>query len=129
MAYRVKKITDGDIEFLPDITETPIWRDFDEIDTPRSVRLVAALYRAVAERENYYQENTPTAFGDPEFKLAYGIAQGIEIAGEIEERARDGKLFFYKGKKLILVVDKPMRTKYYYEALADVRKTREAFGF
>lgn len=129
MAYRVHKRVDGEIEYLPDIVETPIWIDFDELDAPRSVRLVAALYRAVAERENYYQENTPTAFGDPEYKLAYGIAQGIKIAGEIEECARQGKLFFYKGKKLILVVDKPMRTKYYYEALADIRKTREALGF
>lgn len=129
MAYRVKKIVDCDIEFLPDLVETPIWGDFDEIDAPRSVRLVAALYRAVADRENYYQENTPTAFGDPDYKLAYGIAQGIMIAGEIEQRERNGKMFFYKGKRLILVVDKPIRTKYYYEALADIRKTREAFGF
>lgn len=129
MAYRVKKVADGDIEFLPDLVETPIWRDYDEIGAPRSVRLVAALYKSIAERENYYQENTPTAFGDPEYKLAFGIAQGIMIAGEIEERVRNGKMFFYKGKKLILVVDKPIRTKYYYEALADIKKTREMLGF
>lgn len=128
MAYKVRKIVDCDIEFLPDIVETSIWKDFDEIGAPRSVRLVAALYKAVADRENYYQENTPTAFGDPEYKLAFGIAQGIMIAGEIEERVRTGKMFFYKGKRLILVVEKPMRTKYYYEALSDIRKTREALG-
>lgn len=129
MAYIVNKFIDNNIEFLPDLIETPIWKDFDELDAPRSVRLIAALYRAVAARENYYQENTPTAFGDPEYKMAYGIAQGIMIAGEIEERARDEKLFFYKGKKLVLVVDKPKRTRYYYEALSDIAQTKRAFGF
>ena len=129
MKYEVHKYVDGEIEYLPDLLDTPIWDDYDDLDAPRSVRLVAALYRAVAERENYFQVNTPTAFGDPEYKLAFGIVNGIKIAAEIEEQERDGKLFFYKGKRLILVVDKPMRTVYYYEALADIRKTREALGF
>ena len=126
MRYEVHKCSDDEIEYLPDITETPIWRDYDVYNAPRSVRLVAALYKAVAERENYFQTNSPTAFGDPEYKMAYGIAHGIMIAAEIEECARDGKLFFYKGKKVILVVEKIKRRKSYYEEKREIQETLAA---
>lgn len=126
MKYEVHKRVIEGIEYLPDLTETPIWRDYDVYNPPRSVRLVAALYRAVAERENYYQTNSPTAFGDPEYKMAYGIAHGIMIAGEIEDVERDGKLFFYKGKKVILVVDKIKRRKGYYEEKREIQETLAA---
>lgn len=129
MAYIVHKIVDDGNEWLPDIVDTPIWDDFDEIGAPKSMRVVAALYRAVAERDNYYQENAPTAFGDPEYKLAYGIAHGIMLAEEIEEIEADGKRIFRKGKRIILVVDKLIRPKLYYEALRDNAETLRAFGF
>lgn len=126
MKYEVRKCVDGEIEYLPDLIETSIFRDFDVYKAPRSVRLVAALYKAVADRENYFQTNTPTAFGDPEYKLAYGIAHGIMVAAEIEEHQRDGKMFFYKGKRVILVVDKVQKPRHYYEARKDIAETLAA---
>ena len=129
MAYTVHKIVDDDNEWLPDIVDTPIWQDYDDFDATKSVRLVAALYRAVAERDNYYQENTPTAFGDPEYRYAYGVVHGIMLAEEIEETEYDGKLIFRKGKRTILVVDKLNRPRGFYEAKMDNAKTLLALGF
>ena len=127
MAYIVHKFVDGEVEYLPNVAETEFFSEV-EMESSRSLRLLCALYKAVEERENYYQVNTPTAFGDPEYKLAYGIAHGIMIGAEIEERERDGKLFYYKGKKLILVVEKPKLHRSHYEALAENAKLLEAIG-
>lgn len=127
MAYIVHKFVDGEIEYLPDVAETEFFSEA-ELYRSRSLRLLCALYKAVEERENYYQINTPTAFGDPEFKLAYGIAHGIKIGAEIEEQERDGKLFFYKGKKLILVVEKPKLHRSHYEALKENARLLQAIG-
>lgn len=128
MAYEIQKVIDGEIEYLPDIVETQIWPDFEYLDQTRKTRLIAALYRAVAERENYYQFNTPTAFGDPEYRHACGVVTGILQAAEIEEKEKNGKLVFMKGKKTILIVDKIKLHKSYYEAQRENREMLEAFG-
>ncbi len=127
MAYIVRKFVDGEVEYLPDVAETEFFCEA-EIERSRSLRLLCALYKAVEERENYYQVNTPTAFGDPEYKLAYGIAHGIMIGAEIEERERDGKLFYYKGKKLILVVEKPKLHISHFEAIEENKRLLQAIG-
>ena len=128
MAYIVHKIVYGETEFLPDIVDTPIWDDYDEIDAPKSVRIIAALYKAIADRENYYQENSPTAFGNPDYSRICGIVIGILQATEIEEQRKDDKLIFYKGKRKVLVVDKLKLPRHYYEARRDIAKTRRALG-
>lgn len=129
MKYYVQKFVDGEIELLPDITETTIFKDWDDVYAPKSVRIVAALYQAVEERENYYQLHTPTAFGNPDFSMIQGIVIGIKRAEEIEEMVKDGKIYFWKGNKTILVVDKIKLHKSYYEAKRDNDETLRAFGF
>lgn len=126
MKYEVHKCRDGEIEFLPDLLDTPIWDDYDDYDCPPSVRLVAVLYRAVAERENYYQFNTPTAFGDPEYRFAFGRVFGIMEAAGITETRENGKMVFRKGRRVILVVDEIHLHESYYEAKRDIRKTLAA---
>lgn len=126
MRYEVHKHKDGEIEYLPDLLDTPIWEDYDELDCSPSVRLVAVLYRAVAERENYYQFNTPTAFGDPQYQFAVGKAFGVMEAAEIAETRENGKLVFRKGRRVVLVVDAIQLHKSYYEAKRDIRKTLAA---
>ena len=128
MKYYVPKIIDGEIELLPDITSTCIFKDWDDIYASKSVRVVAALYQAVADRENYYQFHTPTAFGNPDYTMMQGIVIGIERAEEINEVPKDGKIYFQKGKRTILVVDKIKLHRSHYEAQKEIREIRQAFG-
>lgn len=129
MKYYVPKFVDGELELLPDITDTEIFEDWDDIYAPKSVRIVGTLYQAVTDRENYYQFNTPTAFGNPDFAMIQGIVVGIERAEEIEETVKDGKIYFRKHGKTILVVDKIRLHRGYYEAKKDNYETLKALGF
>lgn len=86
MKYYVQKIVDGEVELLPDITATPIFKDWEDVYAPKSVKVIAALYQAVEKRENYFQFHTPTAFGNPDHAMMQGVVIGIEQAEEIEER-------------------------------------------
>lgn len=136
MRYDIQKnIFDG-IEMLPDIVDTPIWKDYDPIFSidrearhSETLRLIVALYNAVSKRDNYYQEHTPTAFGDPEYSFRSGLVQGILQAGNIEERHRGGKTVFLKGRRIILTVENLKRPVSYYEAKKDNYETLKALGF
>lgn len=76
----------------------------------------------VADRENYYQNNSPTAFGNPDYSVKKGIVTGIGIAANISEEAIDGRIVFRKGNRIILEVDKLNRPKSYYEANREIRE-------
>ena len=129
MKYYVQKIVDGEMELLPDIVETTIFKDWDDVYAPKPVRVIASLYQAVADRENYYQFHTPTAFGNPDYAMIQGIVIGIERAEEIEESVKDGKICFRKSGKTILEVDKIKLHRSYYEAKRDNAETLRALGF
>lgn len=129
MKYYVPKFVDGEIELLPDITGTDIFKDWDDVCAPKSVRVVGALYQAVEERENYYQLHTPTAFGNPDFSMIQGVVIGIKRAEEIEETVEGDKIYFRKNGRAILVVDKIKLHRSYYDAKKDNAETLRAFGF
>lgn len=128
MGYIVKKDTTGTVERLPYITETPIWQDFDCATPSKPAVLAALLYSAVADRENYFQDYTPTPFGNPRHEYLAGLVHGIKLAAGIEEETADGRLIFRKGKRKVLVVDKVRRPASYYEAAKDNAETLRAFG-
>jgi len=117
--YRVEKILSGDLELLPDLVDTPIWADYDEFSCKRSVKTVACLYSAIEKRENYYQFNTPSAFGDSMYSYYCGVVQGILLASEMEEDNKDDQIVIRKGKKRILVIDKVKRPGGYYESVRE----------
>lgn len=128
MKYYVQKIVDGEVELLPDITATPIFKDWEDVYAPKSVKVIAALYQAVEKRENYFQFHTPTAFGNPDHAMMQGVVIGIEQAEEIEERIVGGKIRFQKHGKTILEVDKITLHRSYYDAKRDVAEIRKIFG-
>ena len=88
----------------------------------KSIELAIKLYMAVADRENYYQNNDPTAFGNPDYSVKSGIVTGIGIAANISEEARDGRIVFRKGNRIILEVDKVNRPENNYEANREIRE-------
>lgn len=66
----------GDTELLPDIVDTPIWNEhdiFNNSKVSKRVQLLAALYKAIEQRENYYQLISPTTFGDPQYRYYCGV--------------------------------------------------------
>lgn len=122
MGFYIQKVTIDGIDNLPDIGETELCK-YLEMGTPsKSIELVIKLYMAVADRENYYQNNSPTAFGNPDYSVKEGIVTGIGIAANISEEAIDGRIVFRKGNRIILEVDKLNRPKSYYEANREIRE-------
>ena len=129
MGYYIQKSSDGAVELLPDIVDTPIWKDYDVINCPKVVRVIAFLYEAVQKRENYYQENSPTAFGDVKYEFQVGKVLGILQAEDISEATENGCIVFRRNGNVLLRVDKVNKPRSYYEDMTDIRKTlKEVFG-
>lgn len=129
--YRVEKIMLGSLELLPNIVDTSIWKDLDEFNNDRCskiVRLVGTLYKAIEQRENYYQLNTPTAFGDPQYTLRCGVVIGILQGAELEEIIEDEKIVIKRNNRRILIVDKVKRPQAYRDAVRENSETLRALG-
>lgn len=76
MLYIIHKYIDG-VELLPDITETPLWKDYDSFDCTPQHRRICVLYQLLAKRENYYQFYSPTAYGNPDYSMYCGEVSGF----------------------------------------------------
>lgn len=67
------------------------------------------MYLALSKRENYYEINSTTAFGDPEYTRYVGMITGIlMVTGWEEIMTEDQIIIKNKGRK-ILVVDRIKR--------------------
>lgn len=121
MSFYIPKVTIDGIDHLPDIGETELCQYLEMGKPTKSIELAIKLYMAVADRENYYQNNDPTAFGNPDYSVKSGIVTGIGIAANISEEARDGRIVFRKGNRIILEVDKVSKPESYYEANREIR--------
>lgn len=128
--YKVEKIISGSIELLPDIVETSIWKDLDSFNNrcTKTVRLIGGLYKALEQRENYYQLNSPTAFGDPQYRYYCGLVKGILQGVELEEIVEDGKIIIKRNNKEILIVDKIKRSQTYYDSVKENNEVLRELG-
>ena len=122
MSFYIPKVTIDGIDHLPDIGETELCQYIEMGKPTKSIELAIKLYMAVADRENYYQNNDPTAFGNPDYSAKSGIVTGIGIAANISEETRDGRIVFRKGNRIILEVDKVNRPENYYEANREIQE-------
>lgn len=134
MAFEINKITDGELELLPDVVFTPLWKFInpDEFSHHRKVdRQIALLYDAIAKRENHYQVNTPPAYGDPEYRYRCGKVEGFLLAMDAYEEEVQGKIVIRKekGHRKILVVDKVKRPQSYFEARRENSEVLRSLGF
>jgi len=119
--YRIKKDLENGIEFLPHVSKTDLRGGFygekaDQDVTATEIQL-AKLYQAIADRENYYQLNTPAAFGNPEYTLLVGIVRGFLMALEAEETIRESTIIISKNSRKLLEIDSIHRHKWYYESV------------
>lgn len=127
--YRINKIIYNGIEVLPDMTNTVIWPEFDKSDCSSRVKLIALLYDAISKRENYFQFNTPTAFGNPEYVKHCGIVAGMLLASGMTETTENNCITIKKGNRKVLVVDKIKRSRGYHDAVKENNKTLKELGF
>lgn len=116
----VKKVVIDGIEFLPDIVYTDMFKEWERASYypkgTKEIRLVAGFYSALARRENYFQENTPTAFGNPEYSLLEGIVQGFLQGSEMTMDEDNEHFIVKRGKQTVLIVDKIVRNPAFYIA-------------
>lgn len=126
--YRIEKNILDELELLPDIVDTSIWKDYDEANCGKNVRVIAALYNAIKQRENYYQLNSPTAFGDPQYRYYCGLVDGILQGSEMEEISNNNFIVIKRNNKKILVIDKIKRSQEYYDSVKEINDTLRELG-
>lgn len=130
--YRVKKEVIDGIEYLPDIVQTELWTPFERsVYYPKGskeIRLVAGLYKLLALRENYFQDNTPTAFGNPEYNSHCGAVSGFLQGSEMTMEEGKEQYVIKRGKKTVLVVDRIKRNPAYFEAERENKEVLRDLG-
>lgn len=104
---------------LPDITLTPIFADYEE-NPSDFMRCIYCLYLALSKRENYYQFNSPTAFGDTEYARYAGIVCGIlQTTGWEESKTKDG-IIVKNGNEENLIIDRIKKPESYHEEQREI---------
>lgn len=69
---------------------------------------------------NYWNNNTPTAFGNPDYNYLMGCVEGyITAKGWGQRETTQKEIILFKGNKKVLVIDKIEKPKSYYEAERD----------
>ena len=129
-----KTIDDVGVQRLPDVIDTPIFKEYQENEhkttlKAKNAKMAYLTYMALSKRENYYQDNSPTAFGDPEYKYLCGIFIGICQAYSLTEYREDDKILIKKSdESVFMIVDKIERTSYYHACVRDNSHIRRQLG-
>lgn len=123
---RIHKTEFDGNEVLPDITQTELLALWEDPECTQRIRRIAALYQAVAARENYFQNYTPSAFGNPEYSRLCGIVEGFRQALELTEEHTEDEILFKRGNRIFLAVDKIHLRRSYYEECKEIRETFDA---
>lgn len=125
--YRISKIIAYEVELLPDIVETDIWKDFNDGCCSKRTEFIVFLYSAISQRENYFQLNSPTAFGNPDYNYYCGVVAGILQASGYEEVRDDNQIVIKKGSRKVLIIDKVKRPQSYYNNCKENKEMLEGF--
>ena len=99
MLYIIHKINFDNREILPDVVDTPLWEKFDSMDCTPQHRRICILYRLISQRDNYFQTNTPTPFGNPEYSLYSGRVDGFLQAMDWSEKFVNDQIVIYKNNE------------------------------
>lgn len=108
-----------------------IWNEhdiFNNAKISKRIQLLAALYKAIEQRENYYQLNSPTAFGDPQYRYYCGVVVGFLQGMELEEIVENEKIVIKGNNRKIMVIDKVNRPKSYHNFLKEINDTLNELG-
>lgn len=90
---------------------------------------ILAVYTAVHKMYNYYQINTPTAFGNPEYDYLRGYLVGLLCGLQYDIEEKDDKVIITnKHNKKLLIVEIPIKKNRYFEEIKDINKTLRNLG-
>lgn len=99
----------------------------DEINDPNFKMF--SLAKPICDVLNYFQENSPDAFGNAPYKALYGYMMGYIHGGKMDLEQGDNLWIVRKGKRKILAIEVPKKPQSYYDDLKDISKTiRNVFG-
>lgn len=130
MIIFIHPVEDEDgIEFLPDEMDTPLYTKTDYIGMTKKELRNIFLYRAICDRENYFQDHTPPAFGDPNFSRKDGYMFGLAAGYGLDLDITPERIIVRTEKgRIVMVVTRPKETDAYKEAVKDNKKTLSQFG-
>ena len=121
----VHPISDGEAEYLPN-------PDYDNIIDGRSNGTISQLeynlwrlYSYIKDEQNYFQSNSPTMFGNPEYSRLSGLVVGFCSALEFNYNEDSEKIVIKNnsGKRTLMIVYKPKRSDRYKEDVKDINNT------
>ena len=133
--WKIEKIIgDDEIQRLPEIIDTPIFKEYQETEykttqKAKNARMAYLVYMALSKRENYYQDNSPTMFGDPDYKYLCGVFIGLCQAYGFTEYREDDKILIKKSdESIFMIVDKVEKTSFYHACVREISDTRRQLG-
>lgn len=116
-----KIVLEDGIEYL-DPTEL-----IDDINDPEFKMF--SLGKPICDVLNYFQENSPDAFGNAPYKQLYGYMQGYIHGSKMELEQEEDLWVVRKGKRKILAIEVPKKPQSYYDDLKDISQTvKNVFG-
>lgn len=71
---------------------------------------------------DYYEINSPTAFGDPEYTRYVGMITGILMVTGWEEILTEDQIIIKNKRRKILVVDRIKRSDSFYKEKAEINE-------
>lgn len=121
-------IDDCGNEYLPDFTETELWSEENEFSLTKRREQLIMLYNSIIKVENYWYFNRPTAFGNPDYSMYVGTVNGMVAGLGWNYQEQDGWIIIKTGKKTIMKIQKPKKSKAYFEAEKDNAEVLNALG-
>lgn len=88
-----------------------------------------SLGKPICDVLNYYQENSPDAFGNAPYARLEGYMFGYLHGSKMELEQGEDLWIVRKGKRKILAIEVPKKPQSYYDDLRDNAETRrKVFG-
>ena len=125
----IKCITDDfGNEFLPYFADTILFSEANAFDMTKRQEQIIMLYDAITKEQNYWYLNKPTAFGNPDYSMYQGIVRGMIAGMGFDYQEKDGWLIIKSGKRTIMKVQKPKKSKAYWDAKRDSAEVLRELG-
>lgn len=116
----IKCVTDeSGNQYLPHFVDTPLFAEEDLCSLTKRQEQLLVLYKAIADRENYWYTNKPTAFGNPEFSMASGIVTGMVAGLGWDYQEVDGWIIIKVKSRVVLKIQKPQKSHGYWAAVKE----------
>jgi hypothetical protein len=88
------------------------------------------IAKCICDVLNYFQENTPDAFGNAPYKALDGYMRGYLNGSKLDLIKEDNWWVVKKGKRTVIKIEVPKKPSSYYQELQESAKNiRKIFGY